>query len=157
MEDASTPGYQENPSQNHPLWHDTYGDLTVFENFERMHEGVLALHMDGALDDGNWAQRVINANLMAEKDPKFTQAYNYHYRPEAYKPEFIPPKVRVESAAPPERQSQVAAAARSQPEGLSVSWTPRKLEQEKGQTDGSSRGASSIQGSTAPVKKSMGR
>ncbi|MFB7500289.1 hypothetical protein ACFC09_37395 [Streptomyces sp. NPDC056161] len=147
-DEMSMPDSQEDPSQNNPLWHNEYMDLREFANFEAMQATYLSLDMANMNLNETSNEYATNLREMAEMYPQYIQAYNYHYRPQ-----LIPPEVRVESATPPDRQSpsrqsQVAAAAHSQPEGLSASWTRRPPEQGQDRRGGSSQSTSQGAGSS---------
>ncbi|MFF4748822.1 hypothetical protein ACWD5R_06005 [Streptomyces sp. NPDC002514] len=153
-DEMSMPDSQEDPSQNNPLWHDEYMNLREFENFDAMQQTYLSLQMANMSLDENSHAYAVNANEMSEMYPQYIQAYNYHYRPEEYRPELIPPVVRVQNTTPPERQSpprqsQVAAAAHSHPEGLSASWTRRPPEQGQDRRGGSSQSTGTNQSASA--------
>lgn len=129
-DDTSMPDYQEDPSLNNPLWHDEYMDLRELDNFQGMEMTYLELQM-ASTSLGDTPQGVVVANEMAEMYPQYIQAYNYHYRPDEFRPELIPPALRRQSATPPEAfapapSSQRATAAALLPGQLSVPATDRR-------------------------------
>ncbi|MET9555410.1 hypothetical protein [Streptomyces sp. NPDC006645] len=130
MDDASMPDYQGDPSQDNPLWDNEFMDLREFENFWAMQLTYLDLQMQSTrLGDTPQAAGILSE--MAEMHPRYSQAHNYHYRPEAYRPELIPPVLRRQSATPPEPDSSTTASRRTavaaQPPGqLTVPATDRR-------------------------------
>ncbi|WP_446045450.1 hypothetical protein [Streptomyces olivaceus] len=104
--------------EDHPLWHPEFMDLRDIDNFESMQLTYSDLQTQVNNLSVNDPDRHAANREMLKMYGQYIQAYNYHYRPQEYRPEMIAPELRVQSATPPD--SETAAVPIQHPGYLTV-------------------------------------